>query len=93
MNNLNVQHDIINHLFYIKVKGGTAVLNYDQIDEKHLDYISTHVPEASQGLGVGKHLVEAALDYAKERDMIVKPTCPFVKHVIEHSDAYEQIVD
>lgn len=91
MHNLNVQHDINNKLFYAKVKGGMAQLTYKKIGEKHLDFIETHVPEASRGMGVGRHIIESALTYAKERDITVRPSCPVVKKIITDSEEYRDV--
>ena len=91
MHNLNIQHDIINHLFYTKVKGGMAQLTYDKFGDKCLDFKETHVPEASRGMGVATHLIESALDYAKDRDIAIKPSCPMVKKVLEKSADYKNI--
>lgn len=92
MHNLNVQHDINNNLFFAKVKGGMAQLTYERMGEKRLDFKETHVPEASRGMGVARHLIESALAYAKERDIMVKPSCPVVQSVIKKSEEYQHLV-
>lgn len=91
MHNLNVQHDINNYLFFAKVKGGMAHLSYRKPSEKLIEFYDTYVPEASRGMGVGNHLVESALEYAKHRDLAVEPACPFVKRVLENSEEYRSL--
>lgn len=91
MHNLNVQHDINNNIFFAKVKGAMAHLSYRRLSPKLLEFYDTYVPEDSRGLGVGTHLVESALDYAKERDIAIEPTCPFVKRVMELSEEYSAL--
>lgn len=73
MHNLNIQHDMINRLFFTKVKGGMAKLSYHKTDDQHLVIDDIHVPESSKGMGVAPHLVESALEFAKERSLIFEP--------------------
>lgn len=83
MSNINVRHDLIGQLFYTKVKGGNAELHYDRYGDDYLDFTSTTVPEASRNFGLASQLVKEGLAFAKEQQLKVKPSCPFVKNYIE----------
>jgi len=91
MNNLDIKHDVDKHLFYVKVKGGNAELNYERHGSEWLDYKETYVPSKSRNLGVASNLVDHALNFAKQRDLKVKPSCPFVKDYIEEHPEYQSI--
>jgi len=57
---------------------GVAYLAYEPLDAKTLNLQHTVVPDAAQGSGVGSSLVEAAFTHARENDLRVIPSCPFV---------------
>ena len=55
---------------------------------------STYTPEEFRGRGFGARLVEAAISYAKEKNLKIVPVCPFAveyfkKHP-EHKDILSQ---
>ncbi|REE00517.1 GNAT family N-acetyltransferase [Marinoscillum furvescens] len=91
-NNLKIQHDILSKIFYIKVKGGNAELHYDRHGDSYLDLLSTTVPDDSQGFGIASQIVEAALAFAREQHLKVKPTCDFVESYIEKHPEHSDLV-
>ena len=92
MTNLDIKHDIDKHLFFVKVKGGNAELKYDRHKDNYLVYKETVVPSESQHLGVGSALAEHALNFAKDRDLKVVPTCSFIEWYIKEHDQFQSIV-
>lgn len=91
-NNLNIQHDLLSKIFYIKVKGGNAELHYDRHGDSYLDLRSTTVPEDSRGFGIASQLVESALAFAKEQQLKIKPTCEFVQGYLKKHPEYTDLV-
>lgn len=91
MHNLNIRHDMNHGLFFTKVKGGMAQLFYEKVADKHLRLNDVHVPESSRGMGVRRHLIESALTYARDRDMVVESADPLVKQVIEGSNEFKDL--
>lgn len=91
---LEVKLDERNQRFYAEIDEiGEAVLKYRLTAEDTLDYMSTVVPKQVRGEGHGTELVRFALDYARERNYKVIPSCPFVEKVIEdHPDEYGDMV-
>lgn len=57
-----------------------------------ITFLHTRTEPAFEGLGVGSHLVEAALDDARARGLGVTPKCPFFAEYIERHPAYAELV-
>tara|TARA_B100000609_G_C16862378_1_gene255835 strand:- start:102 stop:395 length:294 start_codon:yes stop_codon:yes gene_type:complete len=91
LTNLKIQHDADKHMFYAKVKGGNAELSYAKHGHDYLDFQHTYVPDASRGFGVASTIVEFAMEFAKQNQIKVKPTCPFVKDFIRENPEYQSI--
>jgi predicted GNAT family acetyltransferase len=53
----------------------------------------TVVPSAFEGRGVGSALAKAALGYAREHGLRVKPSCPFIAGYIQKHAEWADIVD
>lgn len=92
MTNLDIKHDVDKHLFFVKVKGGNAELKYDRHKDNYLVYKETVVPNESRKMGVGSALAKHALDFAKDRDLKIVPTCSFVESFIDEHEEYQEIV-
>lgn len=55
-----------------------AVLAYRERPDGALDLQHTVVPEAARGAGVADALVRAAVTHARQHDVRLVPTCPYV---------------
>lgn len=57
-------------------------------------YIIDHtgVSDAARGLGVGKKLVAAFVDYSREKGMKILPLCPFAKSEFKKNSAYKDLM-
>jgi predicted GNAT family acetyltransferase len=53
----------------------------------------TVVPPAFEGRGVGSALARAALGYAREHCLSVKPSCPFMAGYIRKHPEWQDLVD
>jgi predicted GNAT family acetyltransferase len=76
---MTVQHDSQHSRFYVSLPDGEAELIYAPFSDDILDLQHTEVPPSGQGQGVGDALVRAALAYARERNLRVIATCPYVQ--------------
>ena len=76
---MTVQHDIEGSRFVVSLPDGEAQLVYASFGDDLLDLQHTEVPPSGHGEGVGDALVRAALAYARERDLNVIATCPYVQ--------------
>ena len=51
----------------------------------------TEVDEIHKGEGIGRQLVVAAVDYARQQGAKVQPLCSFARSILKHSKEYEDI--
>ncbi len=74
-----ILHDTTVHKFYMEFPEGEAVLSYEIVDEKTLNFYSTYVPPALRGKNIAQLLVKAGFEYAKAHHYQVIPGCSYVK--------------
>ena len=73
------------------VDGSTAFIEY-KLSQQNLFLIHTEVPPALEGKGVGKAIVEKALQYAKDNNFKVVPHCVFVQSYLKRHKEWNDIV-
>ncbi len=88
----DVRHDAEGERFVLPLEAGEAVLDY-RIEDGTADFRRTFVPEAHRNEGIGEEIVLAALRWARDRGLAVKPTCPFVDRVLERHEEFRDLVD
>ena len=77
--------------FVINVDGKEVYVEYEMKDSKiDLDHTYTH-PDL-RGRGLAAQVVRAALEYAKENNFKVIPTCSYVRSFISKNDEYKELV-
>jgi len=93
LENIKIRHDTKREVFDIVHKNGNkSYLDYEQLDDNMLDYKMTYVPEEYRNAGVAGSLVEHALEYARDNNYKVKPSCPFVQDYINRNKQFKDIV-
>jgi predicted GNAT family acetyltransferase len=79
--------------FFIEKDGEwIAEMTYAREGARKMVIDHTEVDESMKGKGIGKKLVEVAVKYARANNLLIKPTCPFVKSVLEKSEDYEDVL-
>jgi predicted GNAT family acetyltransferase len=80
--------------FYIEDEDGEwiAEMTYRKEGTRKIVIDHTEVDDSLEGKGIGKHLVAAAVKYARAKNLLIKPTCPFVKKVLESSEDFEDVL-
>jgi predicted GNAT family acetyltransferase len=79
--------------FYVEENGEqVAELAYHKKDEGQINLYHTEVDESLRGKGVGKDMLQAAAQFARENHLKILPTCPFAKGVMEGSPEYADVV-
>lgn len=68
-----------------------GVLQYEWKDENTFNIVHTEVDENFGGKGIGKHLISAAVEYARKEGKKIEATCPFAHSVLEKDDSVKDI--
>ncbi len=90
---ISITHNKESLQFIANIENKSATLSYKfGSDANTLDYYSTFVPQELRGRHVGEEIVIYALDYAKENQLKIIPTCPFVKRIIDQHPEYQSLV-
>jgi len=92
---MNIQHEETG-------KGGRFFLHQDGKDLAEMSYVwagdqrfiidHTEVDSSLEGKGVGKALVTTAVEFAREKGVLILPLCPYAKKVIERTPEFQDVV-
>ncbi len=91
MAEFDVVNNTADHRFEVKLEGEVAFAEY-QLVAHGIILPHTVVPEAFEGRGVASALAKAALGYAREHDLKVIPTCPFMSAYVQKHPEWHDIV-
>ena len=81
------RHDAERQRFVVHHPAGDSVLTYQRPESGVIDLRHTVVLPEERGKGTGEALVRAAFRFARENNLRVIPTCPFVGEVLkEHPE-------
>jgi hypothetical protein len=83
---LTVVMNEVTHRFEATLAGDTAFTEY-VVHGGAMVLPHTVVPPAFEGRGVGSALAKAALGYARDHGLTVRPSCPFVAgYIVKHPE-------
>lgn len=92
---LKVRHDRSEGRFYISFdEYKDAVLDYEERKGNGytvLDFRHTFVPEPLRKQGIASRIVKTGFEYARERNLKVEPTCPFVESFLDEHEEYAHL--
>ena len=77
-------------IYFDGEKAGEMTYKWAGKDKFIIDH--TEVDEAYGGKGLGKDLVKAGVEYAREKNVKVIPLCPFAKKVIEKIPEFQDVL-
>lgn len=77
--------------FELTIDGRTAFLTYARSGGR-INLVHTEVPPELAGRGLGGQLAKAALEYARQGELTVVPSCPFVRGYIDKHPEYAPLV-
>lgn len=80
------------HRFEVTLGEDIAFAEY-QLSPKAILLPHTVVPPVFEGKGVGSSLARAALGYARDHGLMVRPACPFIAGYIKKHAEYQDLVD
>ncbi len=89
---MDIIHDPDDFRFYAEVAGEEAELTYSYPEETVLDLDYTYVPESARNKGIADQLVKASLDFARENNLQVIPSCPVVEAYVKRHPEYQDII-
>lgn len=89
---MTVEHDESRKRFVARVGGDVAELRYARADAQTIDLQHTAVPEHAEGQGVGGEFARAAFEYAREHNLRVVPSCPFIQTWLAHHPDQRDVV-
>lgn len=87
------KHHLTNGSFYIQdeSRNTLAELTYAIPDDNQLLIQHTEVSDKLAGQGVGRKLVDAAVQYARQKNFMIIPQCPYAKSVFTKTPEYEDV--
>ena len=88
---LDVVMNDATHRFEVTLGAETAFAEY-VLHNGAMVLPHTVVPEAFAGKGVGSMLAQAALGYARDHGLKVKPSCPFIAGYIKKHPEWQDLV-
>src|SRR4029077_18315541 len=86
-----VVHRAAKQRFEIDIDGQLSVLEYT-FKNHRLFLTHTEVPPALEDQGLGTKLAHAALEYARQNELMVVAVCPFVKEYVGSHPEYQSFV-
>jgi len=89
---MEVIHDTINSSFVIKVDKASSYVSYN-LNEGVIEFYTTYTPPQLRGRGLAEKVVRAALEYAKENNFKVIPSCSYVRVFIERNPEYKFLTE
>lgn len=79
--------------FFVEQDGRElAELTYVRAGETRMIIDHTEVSDELRGQGVGKQLVAAAVEFARERGITVLPLCPYAKSVFGRVEEFRDVL-
>lgn len=69
-----------------------AEMTYVWAGEERIIIDHTEVSDELRGKGVGKQLVAAAVDFARQRSINILPLCPFAKSVFGRVPEFQDVL-
>ncbi len=86
-----VIHEKENERFVIYVEGNEVYVEYTMAGNQ-LNLYHTFTDPALRGKGLAAQVVRAALEFTKENNMKVIPTCSYVQAFLAKNENYKELV-
>lgn len=89
---INILHDEHNQRFYVRSNEKDSELKYKKVDANTLEYYTVFVPESLRNQEIASKICSYALQYAKNNNLQIIASCPYVKNYIDEHPEYQQLV-
>ncbi|OGV03659.1 MAG: hypothetical protein A2330_07735 [Ignavibacteria bacterium RIFOXYB2_FULL_36_7] len=90
---MEIKHDKDQEKFYLVESGKESYAKYIMDDSKTINIIKVYVHPDLRNRGLAGKLAKAALEYAKENNLKVIPTCSYADYFIAKNKEYEDLLD
>ncbi len=90
LDQLEVIHNTARKRFEIQLGEQMALVNYI-VGSSEIIFTHTEVPRPYEGLGIAAKLTKAALEYARETGMRIRPMCRYTAAYIKRHPEYQPI--
>lgn len=78
--------------FYARYDGEIAgLMQYEWQNFLTFIIVHTEVESKFEGKGIGKHLLAAAVDFARKEGKKIKASCPFAKSLLEKDETVNNV--
>ncbi|RSK44069.1 GNAT family N-acetyltransferase [Hymenobacter rigui] len=89
----SITHQQQDQEFTTTREGHSAELAYSLPAPGVIDFTHTYVDEPLRGKGVGEELAKAALTYARQQQLRVRTSCPFMQQYVERHPEYAELLE
>jgi predicted GNAT family acetyltransferase len=90
--NISFSNNEQDNQFVVKTQGSSGMIEYEKLAPNHIDLYHTEVDPALEGKGVARVLVQRALEYCRQQDWRVTPTCTYVAAYINRHPEFQDLV-
>lgn len=88
---MEVIHDKENNRFLIEIEGFESFVEYS-LYENVMELYHTYTPPQLRGKGLAEKVVRAAIEYAKENNLVIIPSCSYVAVFLQRNPEYKYLV-
>jgi len=89
---MEIKHDMERQKFYLEKSGKVSYVKYMMEDSKIINILKVFVHPDLRNKGLAGKLAKAALNYAKENNLKVIPTCSYACYFIARNKEYEELL-
>ena len=89
--NSEVKIDKDKNKFFTFVEGHEAYLDFT-IDGNVIDFEHTYTSRELRGRGIAPDVVKFGFEYAKENNLKVIPSCPYIHTFLEKNEQYKELL-
>ncbi|MBD3414849.1 MAG: GNAT family N-acetyltransferase [Candidatus Aminicenantes bacterium] len=87
-----VRHERTARRFAVRLDKKIGYLSYEKPEPRILDYAHVYVPPEFRNKGIADKLTQTALDYARENNFSVIPSCSYVAMYVRKHKKYRDIL-
>ena len=89
---MEIKHDKKEQIFYTIFDSKESYIRYSMPNKERINILRTFVPPEQRHNGLAGKLAKAALEFAKENNLKVIPTCSYVDYFIDINKEYQELL-